>query len=91
MLVITNVDDRQKALSLGANDFANKPVERRWLLDRLHTLTGRKSPRKVLLIDDEEVSRYLLRQLFPRQTAQVIEASQWRAKGWVSPATSSRN
>jgi CheY-like chemotaxis protein len=74
VLVITYVEDRQKALSLGANAFANKPVERRWLLDRLHTLTGRKSLRKVLLIDDEEVSRYLLRQLFPRQSAQVIEA-----------------
>ena len=54
---------------------AEKPVERRWLLDRLHALTGRKAPRKVLLIDDEEVSRYLLRQLFPPQMGQVIEAA----------------
>ena len=38
VLVITNVDDRQKALSLGADAFAQKPVARRWLLDQLHTV-----------------------------------------------------
>jgi CheY-like chemotaxis protein len=74
VLVVTNVEDPQKADTLGADAFCQKPVERRWLLDRLHTLTGRRSPHKVLVIDEEEVSRYLLRQLFPPQCGQVIEA-----------------
>jgi signal transduction histidine kinase/CheY-like chemotaxis protein len=75
VLVVTTVDDRQKAMSLGADAFAQKPVARRWLLDQLHKLTGRAAPRKILVIDDEEVSRYLLRQLFPSPPDQVIEAS----------------
>jgi CheY-like chemotaxis protein len=75
VLVVTTVEDRQKAMSLGADAFAQKPVGRRWLLDQLYKLTGRSAPRKVLLIDDEEVSRYLLRQLFPSPPDQVIEAS----------------
>jgi len=75
VLVVTTVDDRQKAMSLGADAFAQKPVARRWLLDQLRRLTGRAAPRKILLIDDEEVSRYLLRQLFPSPPDQVIEAS----------------
>lgn len=75
VLVITNLDERQKAMSLGADAFSPKPVERRWLLDRLHKFTGRSAPQKVLLIDDEEVSRYLLRQLFPSPPVKVIEAS----------------
>jgi signal transduction histidine kinase/DNA-binding response OmpR family regulator len=75
VLVVTNVEDRQKALSLGADAFAQKPVMRRWLLDNLHGLTGRRAPRKILVIDDEEVARYLLRQLFPSPPDQVIEAS----------------
>jgi signal transduction histidine kinase/DNA-binding response OmpR family regulator len=74
VLVITNVDDRQKAMSLGADAFSSKPVSRRWLLEQLYSLTGRGAPRKVLLIDDEEVSRYLLRQLFAPEE-QVLEAS----------------
>jgi signal transduction histidine kinase/DNA-binding response OmpR family regulator len=75
VLVITNVEDRQKAMSLGADAFAPKPVARRWLLDHLHQFSGRSAPRKILVIDDEEVSRYLLRQLFSSPPDQVIEAS----------------
>jgi CheY-like chemotaxis protein len=74
VLVITNVEDRQKAMSLGADAFAQKPVARRWLLDQLHKVSGRTAPRKILVIDDEEVSRYLLRQLF-LSPDQVIEAA----------------
>ena len=50
-------------------------MARRWLLDELHKFSGRRAPRKVLVIDDEEVSRYLLRQLFHSPPDQVIEAS----------------
>ena len=75
VLVVTNVEDRQKAMSLGADAFSQKPVARRWLLDHLHKFSGRSAPRKVLVIDDEEVSRYLLRQLFASAPDQVIEAS----------------
>jgi CheY-like chemotaxis protein len=74
ILVVTMVEDRHKALALGANAFCNKPVERRWLLEQLHHLTGRSSPHKVLVIDEEEVSRYLLRQLIPPHWGKVIEA-----------------
>lgn len=75
ILVITNVEDRHKAMALGADAFTQKPVGRRWLLEHLHRFTGRSAPRKILVIDDEEVSRYLLRQLFPSPPDQVIEAS----------------
>lgn len=75
VLVITNIEDRQKAMALGAKAYSRKPVERRWLLDQLHSLTGRRAPRKILVVDDEEVSRYVLRQLFCCPPDQVIEAS----------------
>src|SRR5262249_6090127 len=68
-------DAEQKAMSLGADAFSAKPVERRWLLEQLHKFTGRSAPRKVLLIDDEEVSRYLLGQLFPAPQGKVLEAT----------------
>jgi signal transduction histidine kinase/CheY-like chemotaxis protein len=74
VLVISNLEEPQKAAALGADAFSRKPVERRWLLDRLYEATGRMAPRKVLVIDDEEVSRYLLRQLFPARRGRVLEA-----------------
>jgi CheY-like chemotaxis protein len=75
VLVITNIDDSQKALSLGADAFSRKPAGRRWLIEQLYKSTGQEAPRKILVIDDEEVSRYLLRQLFTAPSDQVIEAS----------------
>jgi len=75
LIVITNLRERQKALSLGADSFSNKPVDRRWLLQQLTNLTGRQVSYRVLVVDDEEVSRYLVRQLLSTSRAEVIEAA----------------
>jgi serine/threonine-protein kinase RsbT len=75
VIVVTNLQERDKALSLGADAFSNKPLDRRWLLKQLTTLTGRTPACKILVIDDDEVSRYLVRQLLPGSKAEVIEAS----------------
>jgi signal transduction histidine kinase/CheY-like chemotaxis protein len=47
VIVATVVDGRQTALALGADDFATKPVDRTWLLERLARLSGhdRGAPR----------------------------------------------
>jgi signal transduction histidine kinase/CheY-like chemotaxis protein len=74
VIVITNLQEQEKAASLGADAFCNKPVERRWLIRQLTALTGNRAPRKVLVIDDDEVGRYLVRQLFQPGTTEVIEA-----------------
>jgi anti-sigma regulatory factor (Ser/Thr protein kinase) len=44
----------------------------RWPLDRM---TGQSSLTRVLLVDDEEVSRYLVRQLLPRGLYEINEAA----------------
>ncbi|MFN7999309.1 MAG: ATP-binding protein [Bryobacteraceae bacterium] len=75
IIVISSLEDREKALSLGADAFGSRPVDRRWLLRQLTTLTGGQNAFKVLLIDDDEVSRYLMRQLFSTGETEVIEAS----------------
>jgi signal transduction histidine kinase/CheY-like chemotaxis protein len=74
VLVVSNLDEPHKAAALGADGFSRKPVTRRWLLEQLYKATGRAAPRKILLIDDEEVSRYLFRQLFPPNAGQIMEA-----------------
>jgi len=74
VIVISRMEDRSKALSLGADAFTSKPLDRRWLLRQLTGLTGGEVPSKVLIIDDDEVSRYLTRQLFHPETTEVLEA-----------------
>ncbi len=62
VLVITTTDDERKALALGADAFCVKPVERRQLLHLLTRLTAPHALRRILIVDDEEISRYVLRQ-----------------------------
>jgi signal transduction histidine kinase/DNA-binding response OmpR family regulator len=73
--VVTMVDNQHKAVALGADDFCSKPVDRAWLLDRLQALAGPADREKVLLIDDDEVSRYLLKGLLAETRYGVLEAS----------------
>jgi signal transduction histidine kinase/DNA-binding response OmpR family regulator len=75
VLVATVAPGRGKAMALGADAFSSKPVERRWLLSELASLTGGAVLRKILVIDDEEISRYLIRQLFASTSAEVMEAA----------------
>jgi len=74
VLVVSTVDDQAKGLALGADAYALKPVERRWLLDRLQVLTGRQPVRRVLVIDDDEISRYIVRGLLDDMPCLITEA-----------------
>jgi signal transduction histidine kinase/CheY-like chemotaxis protein len=73
--VITVVDNRQKALALGADGFHPKPVDKTWLLDKLQTIAVAQPQPRVLIIDDDETSRYLIRSLLGNGSCDVIEAS----------------
>lgn len=73
--VVTVVDNRQKALTLGANAFQAKPIDRIWLLDQLNmSATGKSHPR-VLIIDDDETSRYLVRTVLANSGCEMWEAN----------------
>jgi CheY-like chemotaxis protein len=75
VLVVTSVDDERKALSLGADAYARKPLDRRWLLEELRSATGQQTIRRILLIDDDEISRYLMRRLLDDLPCVVSEAT----------------
>ena len=68
-------EDRGRALSLGAECHAAKPLPGAWLLDQLGKLTTRRDRKTVLLIDDEDVARYLLRQSLNGLRLNFIEAA----------------
>ena len=73
-LVVTVIDNRDKAKAMGADGFHAKPVDRIWLLQHLEDAVRKLSTRTVLVIDDDEVSRYLLRSVLNQGNFRIIEA-----------------
>jgi CheY-like chemotaxis protein/two-component sensor histidine kinase len=66
--VISTVEDRAKSLALGADVYCAKPIDRQTLLQTLTCMVEPETVKRVLIVDDEEISRYVLRQhlLTPR-------------------------
>jgi CheY-like chemotaxis protein len=75
VIVASSTQEERKARNLGADDFLDKPVAPATLLRALDNLTGEHSVTKVLVVDDEEVFRYLVRQLLPRGAFELSEAA----------------
>lgn len=78
ILAISVSPEATRSLAAGANAFLQKPIEAATLLRHLRELTVRPLCGKVLLIDDNEVSRYLLRNILPEASLEVIEARSGR-------------
>jgi signal transduction histidine kinase/CheY-like chemotaxis protein len=74
VLIASTIEDQAKAFHLGADDYLLKPVERAPLLERLTQLTAAQ-PTRILIIDDEERDRYLLKQQFRDSSVVFQEAS----------------
>jgi signal transduction histidine kinase/CheY-like chemotaxis protein len=74
VLVVTLVENEAKALALGADAFCAKPVDRAWLLARLNAALRGAASATVLVIDDDEASRYLLRGMLGGAGFDVVEA-----------------
>jgi len=78
VLVTSASDEREMAVAHGAQAFLPKPLERETLLGELRRLTLGGGMRKLLLVDDNEVSRYILRELLSQPWLQIQEASNGR-------------
>jgi signal transduction histidine kinase/CheY-like chemotaxis protein len=73
--ILSTIEERGKAHALGADAYLVKPIDRQRLL---HTVTGLIAPeslRRVLLVEDEDVHRYVLRQHLSAETHVIFEAS----------------
>ena len=60
--MVTVVENEGKALALGATAFHAKPIDRAWLLNQLQAVLA-ENKGQILIVDDDEISRYLLRGL----------------------------
>jgi CheY-like chemotaxis protein len=88
VLVATTVEDEGKGYALGADAYCVKPLEREVLLDYLERLTSAHaridkpktrssngSSQRVLIIDDQAASRYILAKLIDDQSYLVRQAA----------------
>jgi CheY-like chemotaxis protein len=62
IIVASTIEDQAKGFHLGADAYIVKPVARADLLRELRTLTARPALPRVLIIDDSDVDRYVLKQ-----------------------------
>ena len=73
--VVSVYAEAEKAKALGADDFALQPLDRRWLIERLRKAVGTRPRESFLVIDDDDVSRYLLKGLLTDTRFAVLEAT----------------
>ncbi|HEX5475108.1 MAG TPA: ATP-binding protein [Vicinamibacterales bacterium] len=78
IVVVSTYDDRRKALALGADACAVKPLDRKWLLETLGSLVPSEDPLRVLTVDDEETCRYIVREMLNDARYRVAEAGTGR-------------
>ena len=78
VLVMSVVDDERKVFGLGADAFLTKPFAADRMIAEIIRLTSDTSRPKILMIDDNEVSRYLLRGILPDFEYEVFEARDGR-------------
>jgi CheY-like chemotaxis protein len=67
------VDDERKALALGADAFLLKPVSPEVLLRELSRAIAHKE--RVLIVDDDDLSRYLIRHALRDFPCVIVEAT----------------
>jgi signal transduction histidine kinase/CheY-like chemotaxis protein len=72
IVIVTAVEDQHKAIALGANAYAVKPTSREWLVRTLSDLTTNWN---ILVIDDDEATRYVLSRALSELNCSVSEAA----------------
>ncbi len=74
VIAVTAPRDSNQALDSGAALGISKPLEARSLLQDVRRVTRQEKPKKLLLVDDNDLSLYILRELLDRPWLSLMEA-----------------
>ena len=74
VVMVSGVEDGDMGLSLGAADYLQKPVDREQLLATLRRFRGANERRPVLVVEDDDVTRELVRHALEDEGWIVAEA-----------------
>jgi len=75
VMVTSAHDHSSDARGHGASTFLRKPIDPDLLMTELRRMTSTFGTRRILIVDDNEVSRYVLRELLSQPWLQISEAS----------------
>jgi CheY-like chemotaxis protein len=78
VLVMSVTDDERKVYGMGADAYLTKPFVPEQMIDALMKLTSTQARPTILMIDDNEVSRYLLRGSISDSRYDIYEARDGR-------------
>ena len=79
VIMLTMVDDRKRGFTLGASDYATKPVDRRRLSKILKKYACPNPPCPVLLVEGDPATREVTRAILEKEGWRVSEAKNGRA------------
>lgn len=74
VIMLTMVDDPHRGFTLGASDYATKPVNRRRLSRLIKKYSCPQPPCPVLVIEDDAATRALTRNMLEKESCRVMEA-----------------
>ncbi len=74
VVMLTMVDDPQRGFTLGAADYATKPVNRRRLARIIKKYSCANPPCAVLVVEDDAATRALTRNMLEKEGCRVMEA-----------------
>ena len=78
VILVTIVDEKNKGYALGAADYLIKPIDRDRLARVLRKLCGDRASRDVLVIEDDDTTRDVLRSALARDGWSVAQAENGR-------------
>jgi len=78
VVMLTIVDDRNMGFALGAADYFTKPIDWQRLATVLHKYRQRATAQSVLIVEDDERTREMLRRTLQKEGWQIREAANGR-------------
>jgi signal transduction histidine kinase/DNA-binding response OmpR family regulator len=78
VLVMSVITDERRIYGLGADAFLTKPFVPEQMIGEIIRLTSTSERARILMIDDNEVSRYLLRESIAESQYEIFEARDGR-------------
>jgi len=79
VIMVTMLDDPERGFTLGAADYATKPVDRQRLSQILKKYTCANPPCPVLMVEDDPATRSITRNILEKEGWKVSEAENGRA------------
>jgi PAS domain S-box-containing protein len=74
VVMLSIIDDQRMGVSLGASDFLTKPVDRDRLVHALHRHNRGPGSGPILVVEDDEAVRDMLRRTFAKEGWTTVEA-----------------